>query len=146
LLDTVLNVDKLETKAVSSIESALQGEVSGISVVSSGGPGTSPTVRIRGIGSVNFASDPLYVIDGVPVGSLNNFDIKDMESVTVLKDAASAAIYGSRAANGVVLITTKRGSRNGKMTLSIDASTGFQQAWNKLDLLNSSEYIQFSTD
>ena len=141
-----LTSEKLEAKPVSSIESALQGQVPGVSVVNTGGPGKSPTVRIRGIGSVNYAADPLYVIDGVPVGTLNNFDINDMESVSILKDAASAAIYGSRAANGVVLITTKRGSRDGKVTLSVDASTGIQTAWKKLDLLKRDDYIKFGTD
>jgi TonB-dependent starch-binding outer membrane protein SusC len=141
-----ISADRLESKHVSSIESALQGEMAGVSVVSSGGPGVSPTVRIRGIGSVNFASDPLYVIDGIPVGGLNNFDINDIESVSVLKDAAAAAIYGSRAANGVVLITTKRGSRDGKVTVNVDASRGFQKAWKQLDLLNRDEYILFATD
>lgn len=132
-----LTSDRIEIKPVSSIESALQGEIPGVLVVNSGGPGVSPTVRIRGIGSVNFSSDPLYVIDGIPVGNLNNFDVKDIESVSVLKDAASAAIYGSRAANGVVLITTKRGKRDGKISINLDASTGFQQAWKTLDLLNT---------
>jgi len=141
-----LTSEKLESKPVSSIESALQGQVPGVSVVNNGGPGESPTVRIRGIGSVNYASDPLYVIDGVPVGTLNNFDVRDMESVSILKDAASAAIYGSRAANGVVLITTKKGSRGGKMKLSLDASTGIQTAWNTLDLLKRDDYIKFGTD
>ncbi len=148
LTGSISNVtsEKLESKPVSSIESALQGQVPGVSVVNTGGPGKSPTVRIRGIGSVNYAADPLYVIDGVPVGTLNNFDIKDMESVSILKDAASAAIYGSRAANGVVLITTKKGSRDGKVTLSVDASTGIQTAWKKLDLLKRDDYIKFGTD
>lgn len=135
----------LEKKPVISLESALQGEVSGVSVVNNGSPGVSPTVRIRGIGSVNFNADPLYVVDGIPVNNLNNFDIKDMESVTVLKDAASAAIYGSRAANGVILITTKQGARNNKLTVSVDASTGTQKAWKLLDLLNRDEYIKFGT-
>ncbi|MCF8357883.1 MAG: TonB-dependent receptor [Prolixibacteraceae bacterium] len=141
-----IKAEKLESKPVSSVESALQGQVPGVTVVNSGSPGQAPTVRIRGIGSVNFASDPLYVIDGVPVENLNNFDIKDMESVSILKDAASAAIYGSRAANGVVIITTKKGSRTGKLNLSVDASTGIQNAWKTLDLMNSDEYIRFGTD
>ena len=141
-----LTSDKIESKAVSSVESALQGQVSGLSVVNTGSPGTSPTVRIRGIGSINFSSDPLYVIDGVPVDNLNNFNINDMQSVSVLKDASAAAIYGSRAANGVILITTKKGTRDGKITLNIDASTGLQQPWKKLDLLNREEYIEFGTE
>ena len=141
-----LSSDKIETMPVSSIESALQGQVPGVSVTNTGSPGTSPTVRIRGIGSVNYAADPLYVIDGIPVGNLNNFDIKDIESVTVLKDAASAAIYGSRAANGVVLITTKSGKATGKSTLSVDASYGVQNAWKQLDLLNTEQYLQYGEE
>ena len=141
-----LSAEKLESKPVVSVESALQGQVSGVSVVNNGSPGVAPTVRIRGVGSVSYASDPLYVIDGVAVGNLNNFDVKDIESVSILKDAASAAIYGSRAAQGVVLITTKSGNRTGKSTLSFDASYGSQKAWKTLDLLNSEEYIRFGTD
>ncbi len=143
---TKLGGESLESKPVSSIESALQGQVSGVTVVNNGSPGTSPTVRIRGIGSVNYASDPLYVIDGMPVDNLNNFNIKDIESVSILKDAASAAIYGSRAANGVVIITTKTGKRSDKITLNIDASYGIQKAWKQLDLLNRDEYIQYGSE
>ncbi len=140
-----LSSENLETKPVSTIESALQGQVSGVTVVNTGGPGTSPTVRIRGIGSVSYSSNPLYVIDGIPVSNLNNFDVKDIESVSILKDAASAAIYGSRAANGVVIITTKSGKAS-DMTLNIDASIGTQKAWSKLDLLSRDEYIQYGTE
>lgn len=140
-----LSSEKLETKPVVSVESALQGQMPGVSVVNNGSPGTSPTVRIRGIGSVNYAADPLYVVDGVPVGNLNNFDVKDIESVSVLKDAASAAIYGSRAANGVVIITTKSGQKDRKSALTFDISYGVQQAWKKLDLLNTEEYLQYGT-
>lgn len=141
-----LDEEAIRSKPVSSLESVLQGQVSGISVVNTGSPGTSPTVRIRGIGSVNYASDPLYVVDGMPVGDLNNFDIKNIESITILKDAASAAIYGSRAANGVVLITTKSGEVSDKLALNIDASYGYQNAWKKLDLLNTEEHIQYGTE
>lgn len=141
-----LSSEKIETMPVSSIESALQGQVSGVTVTNTGSPGTSPTVRIRGIGSVSYAADPLYVIDGIPVGNLNNFDVKDIESVSILKDAASAAIYGSRAANGVVLITTKSGRATGKNTLNVDASYGFQQAWKKLDLLNTEQYLEYGEE
>ncbi len=141
-----VTASKIDRKPVSSVESALQGEVAGVTVVNNGGPGVTPTVRIRGIGSINFESDPLYVVDGIPIGDLNNIDMKDIESVSVLKDAASAAIYGSRAAQGVILITTKQGDRSGKLKVNIDASTGMQNAWKKLDLLNTDEYIQFATE
>ncbi len=137
---------QLESKPVSSIESALQGQVSGVSVTNTGSPGVAPTVRIRGIGSISYASGPLYVVDGVPVENLNNFDVKDIASVSILKDAASAAIYGSRAANGVILVTTKTGQASGKLKLTIDASYGTQNAWKKLDLLNRDEYLQYGTE
>ncbi|CCH51209.1 TonB-dependent receptor plug [Fibrisoma limi BUZ 3] len=130
---------------VPSVESAIQGRVPGVSVVSNGSPGTSPIVRIRGIGSINYASNPLYVIDGYPTSDLNNFDTRDIESVDVLKDASSAAIYGSRAANGVIIVTTKRGSRDGKLHVNYDGYAGVQSAWRQLDLLSTDQYLQYGT-
>ncbi|RYC67754.1 MULTISPECIES: SusC/RagA family TonB-linked outer membrane protein [Spirosoma] len=130
---------------VPSIESAIQGRVPGVSVVNNGSPGESPIVRIRGIGSILFASNPLYVIDGFPTGDLNNFDSRDIESVDVLKDASAAAIYGSRAANGVIVITTKRGKADGRLHVSYDGYAGVQSAWRQLDLLNTDQYLQFGT-
>ncbi|HEY4205755.1 MAG TPA: TonB-dependent receptor plug domain-containing protein, partial [Puia sp.] len=96
---------------VSSISGALQGRVPGVQVTNNGSPGTDPLVRIRGISSISYASNPLYVIDGLPTGNLSSIDTRDIESVDVLKDASAAAIYGSRATNGVIMITTKKGSR-----------------------------------
>lgn len=136
---------ELTALPVISAESALQGRVPGVRVVNNGSPGQAPIVRIRGVGSINYASGPLYVIDGVPSGDLNNLDPRDIESLEVLKDASSAAIYGSRASNGVVIITTKRGSKDGKIHVSLDTYFGTQSAWNKLDLLNTQEYIQYAT-
>jgi TonB-linked SusC/RagA family outer membrane protein len=129
---------------VVSAESALQGRVPGVRVVNNGSPGQSPIVRIRGIGSINFASGPLYVIDGIPSGDLNNLDPKDIESLEVLKDASSAAIYGSRASNGVVIITTKRGSKDGQLHVNVDSYVGTQSVWKKLDLLNTDQYVQYA--
>jgi len=140
-----VNSKAVELKPVTSLQSALQGEAPGVFIINTGSPGTAPTVRIRGVGSVNYAADPLYVIDGIPVSNLNNFDLKDIESITILKDAASGAIYGSRAANGVVLITTKSGKYSEKLRLNLGASYGVQQAWKKLDLLNTDEYIKYGT-
>ena len=128
---------------VPSIESALQGRVSGIQVTNSGSPGVEPVVRVRGIGSINYAANPLYVIDGFAVGSLNDIDTRDIESLEVLKDASSAAIYGSRAANGVILISTKKGNRDGKLHVNVDSYAGVQNAWKKLNLLNSTQYLQY---
>ncbi len=136
---------ELTALPVISAESALQGRVPGVRVVNNGSPGQAPIVRIRGVGSINNASGPLYVIDGVPSSDLNNLDPKDIESLEVLKDASSAAIYGSRGANGVVIITTKRGSKDGKIHVSLDTYFGTQSAWKKLDLLNTQEYIQYAT-
>lgn len=130
---------------VPSIESAIQGRVPGVSVVNNGAPGETPIVRIRGIGSILFASNPLYVVDGFPTGDLNNFDSRDIESVDVLKDASAASIYGSRAANGVIIITTKRGKNDGRLHVSYDGYTGVQSAWKKLDLLNTEQYLQYGT-
>ncbi|WP_128547490.1 SusC/RagA family TonB-linked outer membrane protein [Larkinella soli] len=130
---------------VVNVQQAIQGRVPGVSVVSNGAPGESPVVRIRGIGSINYASNPLYVIDGFPTGDLNNFDTRDIETVDVLKDASAAAIYGSRAANGVIIITTKRGSTDGRMHVSYDGYVGTQSAWRTLDVLNTEEYIRYGT-
>jgi TonB-dependent SusC/RagA subfamily outer membrane receptor len=105
---TSVNAATINALPVASVEQALQGRVAGLTVTNNGSPGSSPIVTIRGISSINFASDPLYVIDGFPTGNLSSFDSKDIESVEVLKDASAAAIYGSRATNGVILITTKR--------------------------------------
>ncbi|GAB2572293.1 SusC/RagA family TonB-linked outer membrane protein [Spirosoma areae] len=130
---------------VPSVEQAIQGRVPGVTVVANGSPGESPIVRIRGIGSINYSANPLYVIDGFPTSDLNNFDTRDVESVDVLKDASAAAIYGSRAANGVIIITTKKGTGDGKLHVSYDGYVGTQSAWRQLDLLNRDEYIQYGT-
>lgn len=110
---------------VSSVTSVLQGKVSGVQTISSDGrPGGAPSVRIRGIGSINASSSPLYVVDGVPYeGDISQLANSDIESMTVLKDAASTALYGARGANGVVLITTKRGAE-GSARVTFDARWG----------------------
>lgn len=128
---------------VASIEQAIQGRVAGVTVVNNGTPGTSPIVRIRGISSITQNSDPLYVIDGFPSAGLTSFDSRDIESVEVLKDASAAAIYGSRASNGVIMITTKKGRREGKIQVTLDSYIGVQQSANKLDLLNTQEYLVY---
>jgi TonB-dependent starch-binding outer membrane protein SusC len=128
---------------VASVEQALQGRVAGLTVTNNGEPGQSPIVRIRGVSSINFASDPLYVIDGFPTGNLMHFDSRDIESVEVLKDASAAAIYGSRATNGVILITTKKGKRTGKLNVNLESYVGTQKAWNTIDLLNTEQYLRY---
>lgn len=145
LTGAVASVTSKELTAlpVPSIESALQGRVSGVQVTNNGSPGEAPIVRVRGIGSINYAANPLYVVDGYAVGSLNDIDTRDIESLDVLKDASSAAIYGSRAANGVILVTTKKGSRDGKLHVNVDSYYGVQNAWKKLTVLNTQQYLQY---
>lgn len=130
---------------VPNIGAALQGRVAGVSVTNNGSPGEAPIVRIRGIGSISYGSGPLYVIDGFPTGDLNSFDTRDIESVEVLRDASAASIYGSRASNGVILITTKKGKRNSKLSVNVDSYWGTQSAWRQLDLLNREQYVQYAT-
>ena len=135
---------ELTTQPVISATQAMQGRVAGVSIVNNSSPGAEPTVRIRGVGSISLNPNPLYVIDGVPAGGLNTIAPNDIESIEVLKDASASAIYGSRAANGVVLITTKKG-KAGKLTISLDSYVGTQSAWKTLDLLNSEQYIKYGT-
>ncbi len=131
---------------VSSLESAIQGRVAGVNVTSNGAPGSTPIVRIRGINSINNASNPLYVVDGmIDVGNFNIFESKDIESIEVLKDASAAAIYGSRAAAGVILITTKKGSNDSKVNVTLDTYYGSQTAWKQQSLLNTSQYLSYGT-
>ncbi|MDP2339169.1 MAG: TonB-dependent receptor [Bacteroidota bacterium] len=132
---------QMKISTAPSVVSRMQGLVSGITVTSSNVPGGQPTIRIHGIGTVN-DPNPLYVIDGVPVGPGNNINPNDVESISVLKDASSAAIYGSRGANGVILITTKHGRANQEPTITFSARTGLSQAINQYDMLNTAEYGQ----
>lgn len=120
-------------------EQAMQGRTAGVQVTQmSGQPGEAPTVRIRGAGTTGFA-DPLYIVDGMAVGSIDYLNPGDIESMDVLKDAASAAIYGARAANGVVLITTKKG-QEGKMSVTYSGYYGFQNVTKTLDMLDADQY------
>ncbi|MHA4806840.1 SusC/RagA family TonB-linked outer membrane protein [Flavitalea flava] len=129
---------------VASIQQALQGRVPGLTVTNNGSPGTEPLVRIRGISSISYASNPLYVIDGFPTGDLSTIDTRDIESVDVLKDASSAAIYGSRATNGVIMITTKKGRKDGKIHVSLDSYYGTQDVTKRLSLLNTTQFQQYA--
>lgn len=129
---------------VISISQALQGRVPGVQVTSNGSPGTDPIVRIRGISSITYASNPLFIVDGFPTGNLATIDTKDIESVDVLKDASAAAIYGSRATNGVIMITTKKGRRDSKMRVSLDSYFGTQNITKRLDLLNTDQFKQYA--
>lgn len=129
---------------VASVQQALQGRVPGLQVTNNGSPGTEPLVTIRGISSISYASNPLYVIDGFPTGDLSMFDTRDIESVDVLKDASAAAIYGSRATNGVIIITTKKGKKDGKLHVSLDSYYGIQDVTKRLSLLNPEQFDQYA--
>ena len=131
----------LNTASPSRMEDVLKGKVSGVQITqSSGHPGAASQVRIRGIGTIN-NSNPLYIVDGMAVGGgIDYLNPVDIQSVEILKDAASAAIYGARAANGVVLVTTKTG-HTGKTVLNYDFSFGWQNPWKMMDMLNAEEYM-----
>lgn len=132
--------DKLEHMSTGNVMNALQGQVNGVQISNAGGPGASPRVIIRGISTIN-GSDPLYVVDGMPVGTNINFlNQNDIESMQVLKDASASAIYGTRGSNGVILITTKKGAA-GKTKFNASATWGFQTL-SKPDIAGADEYRQ----
>ena len=135
-----VKAEDLEKMPLARIEQSLQGRTSGVRVVSnSGQPGEGATVRIRGTTSIN-SSEPLYVVDGVPVGGgIDYLNQSDIESIEVLKDAASASIYGARSANGVILVTTKKGLED-QFEVNYNTYYGTQSPWKKLALLNATEY------
>lgn len=144
-------ISKVTSEDISSttptrIEDVLKGKVSGVQITqNSGQPGAASVVRIRGIGTIN-NSDPLYIVDGMPVSSgIDYLNPKDIESVEVLKDAASAAIYGARAANGVILVTTKSG-KSGKTSVDYSFSYGIQNPWKTRELLNGQQYEEIMNE
>lgn len=132
--------DDLDLGNPTTVQNALQGKVSGVSIISnSGQPGSDSKIRIRGVGTT-YDSEPLYIIDGMPSeNGINHLNPSDIESIEILKDAASAAIYGSRGANGVVLVTTKEG-KSGQTTVNYEFTYGIQNPAHEVELLNSEEY------
>lgn len=140
----VVDTEALKQVSHSNISSMLEGKVAGVQVTSDGQPGADPTVRIRGIGSFGDTS-PLYVIDGVPMGtSIRDFSSNDIETIQVLKDASAAAIYGSRAANGVVIITTKRGQKDQPLKVDYNGYFGVDNiAKGVYDVMNADQYSQY---
>ncbi|GGW68420.1 SusC/RagA family TonB-linked outer membrane protein [Winogradskyella epiphytica] len=144
---TKINAENLEAKTVSNLSQALKGEVAGVNVVTgNGAPGSSATVRIRGFGSVNGNQSPLYVVDGAPYNSdISSINAADIESTTVLKDAAATSIYGSRGANGVILITTKQG-KTGTSKITVDFKTSINTLFlPQYDVIESpEEYMEVS--
>ena len=139
-----ISSDKINDRPVTNITKALEGQVAGIQTTSSSGqPGAVATIRIRGIGSVSASSDPLYVVDGIPFdGNLNAISPADIESISVLKDATASALYGSRGANGIIIITTKSGKK-GESKVNLNISQGFSgRAVKDYEQVNTDQYFQ----
>ena len=148
LTGAVTQVDskQIEVRPVSSVTSALEGTTSGVQINSTyGQPGEEPSIRIRGFGTVNGSATPLYVLDGVPFGgNISDLNSNDIESITVLKDAASCALYGNRASNGVILITTKRG-KGEKMAFNLKVNQGtYSRGIKEYKVLNAKEFMETS--
>ena len=137
---SVVSMDEIAKQNENNPMKAMQGRVPGMNITADGNPSGSTTIRIRGVGTLN-NNDPLYIIDGVPTkGGMHELNGSDIESIQVLKDAASASIYGSRAANGVIIITTKKG-KEGQLKINFDASVSASMYTNKLEVLNA-DYIR----
>jgi TonB-linked SusC/RagA family outer membrane protein len=157
----VVNSETLNKIPLPTLDGVLQGQTSGVQVVqNSGTPGGGMSVRIRGLSSITGSNQPLYVVDGIPVttgdyaqvgyegqgvNALSDLNPNDIESISVLKDAAAASIYGARATNGVVVITTKRG-KNEKSHISLSATHGVQQVWKKLKMLDARQWMEYRND
>ena len=133
----------IRNTAMTRVDEALQGQVAGVQIVNNdASPNASVSIRIRGVNSINAASDPLVIIDGMQGGSMSDVHPNDIESIEILKDASATAIYGSRGAGGVILITTKKGT-DAKPTITYNAFASIQQVNKKLDLMNASEYARY---
>lgn len=138
--------DNLKDLPVANLSNTLQGKAAGVDIVSDGGaPGAEPVIRVRGTGSMS-ASNPLVVIDGVPSGKISDVNPNDIETIEVLKDASSSAIYGTRAANGVVIITTKRGKKNVKTQVDVNAFYGISNVSKTLDVLTAPELVMLKKE
>lgn len=143
-ISSISSRDIAETPSSNFLQNA-QGRLAGVDIVrTNGNPGSAPTIRIRGNRSINASNNPLYVIDGIPTDvSINDFNPNDIESMEVLKDASAVAIYGSRGANGVILITTKKG-KEGKAVISYESYYGIKKAQKNLNLMNGEQFAQYS--
>jgi len=136
--------ESLDSRAVATLGEALAGQLAGVRARElSGEPGKELSISIRGIGTINASNAPLYVVDGIPVANIQDFNLNDIESIEVLKDASSAAIYGARGANGVVLITTKNGAKQ-KPTFNFNAYYGLQKVDGVYDLMNRDEFLAYN--
>ena len=133
---------ELMKQPVLTATQALQGKIAGVQIISSGQPGSSPQIRVRGVGTALGGTTSLYVVDGVLTDDISNVNTADIVDMSILKDASSAAIYGSRGANGVIIITTKKGS-SGKLKITYNNNIGFRQAANLVEMANSAEYSNY---
>jgi TonB-linked SusC/RagA family outer membrane protein len=147
---TSISAKQIQDMPVASPAEALVGLAPGVLVgTPSGEPGSNPWIRVRGLGSLGAGNNPLFVVDGYPLNGADNFyniNSQDIQSIQVMKDAASSAMYGSRGGNGIVMVTTKRAQGNGKVNYAFNAYTGIAQVTKKIDLLNGPEYIQYVKD
>lgn len=157
----VVKSDAIKDLPVPTVDGILQGQTTGVQVMqNSGTPGGAMSVRVRGVSSISGSGQPLYIIDGIPVttgdfgqvgyegqgiNALTDLNPNEIESISVLKDAAAASIYGARGSNGIVLITTKRG-KTGKSVVNFNAYYGLQQVWNTLDMLNARQWMEYRND
>lgn len=143
---TTIKAEEITKTPTSQAMQALQGKVPGVQIVSSGAPGSGPTVRVRGVGTLEGESKPLYVVDGMFLDDIDFLNPADIESISVLKDASAAAIYGVKAANGVVLIQTKTGSYNQAPSLTYDGYYGVQVPQNVLEMANTDQFVQYAIE
>lgn len=140
-----VKAEEIRGMPLTGLDQAMQGKAAGVQVTqNSGEPGGSVSVRIRGVGTIG-SNEPLYIVDGLPTGSLNAINPNDIESIEILKDAASASIYGSRGANGVVIVTTKRG-KSGRTKVEIDAFVGVQGPARTIDVLNGPDFATLANE
>ncbi|MBZ9728361.1 TonB-dependent receptor [Salegentibacter sp. JZCK2] len=143
---STVSAEEVERTPTANVMQSLQGKVSGVQIVNAGSPGDSPTVRIRGLGTFGDATGVLYVVDDVLYDNIDFLNTKDIKSINVLKDASSSAIYGVRAANGVVIIETKSGRKNQKPQFEYDGYTGFQRAQNVVKLANTEQFATMARE
>ncbi|KGO86137.1 membrane protein [Flavobacterium rivuli WB 3.3-2 = DSM 21788] len=141
---TSVSAKDIASRPVNNTLEAIQGKAAGVDITSSQRPGTLGAITIRGVRSLTASNSPLYVVDGIPLtsGGIENLNPLDIEAIDILKDASSTAIYGSRGANGVVIVTTKRG-KNGKLNIGLSYSTTIETLVDRMDMMNASEYITF---
>lgn len=140
----VVGGKELKAMPVTSVNDVLQGKVAGLTITStSGTPGAGSVARIRGIGSITGSTSPLYVVDGLPQNGIDYLNPNDIESIAVHKDASVAAIYGSRGANGIIVVTTKNGQNSERMSVAYDGYAAWQSPWKRPYMLNAEQYIQY---